>query len=98
MCRARSRRSALVAVQATSYLRRWLGKRAWRAIHVLSYGLVWGAAIHAGMAGKTDLLIGFHNQSLIHVPIGTAVARSRQLDPGSDLWQAVLGCTGQPQW
>ncbi len=55
-------------------------------------------AVHAGMAGKTDALIGFHHQSLIHVPIGTAVAHTRQLDLHSDLWQAVLGCTGQPHW
>jgi len=32
------------------------------------------------------------------VPIGTAVAHTRQLDPNSDQWQAVLGCTGQPHW
>ena len=55
-------------------------------------------AVHAGMAGKTDLMIGFHHQSLIHVPIGTATAHSRRLDLNSDLWQAVLGCTGQPHW
>jgi DMSO/TMAO reductase YedYZ heme-binding membrane subunit len=44
----------LVAVQATSYMRRWLSKRVWHGIHLLSYGLVWGAAIHAGLAG-TDV-------------------------------------------
>lgn len=44
----------MVAVQATSYMRRWLSKRAWHGIHLLSYGLVWGAAIHAGLAG-TDV-------------------------------------------
>jgi 6-phosphofructokinase 1 len=55
-------------------------------------------AVHAGMAGKTDLMIGFHHQSLIHVPIGTATAHSRRLDLNSDLWQAVIGCTGQPHW
>jgi len=54
--------------------------------------------VHAAMAGKTDVLIGFHHESLIHVPIGTAVAQSRQMDTDSDLWQAVLGCTCQPHW
>jgi DMSO/TMAO reductase YedYZ heme-binding membrane subunit len=44
----------MLAVQVTSSLRRWLSKRAWRAVHMLSYVLVWGAAIHAGMAG-TDV-------------------------------------------
>lgn len=41
----------LVAVQATSYLRRRLPARAWRSVHVLSYGLVWSSALHAGLAG-----------------------------------------------
>lgn len=41
----------LVAVQATSYLRRRLSKRVWHGVHLLSYGLVWGATVHAGMAG-----------------------------------------------
>jgi DMSO/TMAO reductase YedYZ heme-binding membrane subunit len=44
----------LVAVQVTSYLRRRLSKRVWHSIHLLSYGLVWGAAVHAGLAG-TDV-------------------------------------------
>ena len=44
----------MLAIQATSYLRRWLSRRAWRVVHLLSYALVWGATIHAGMAG-TDV-------------------------------------------
>ena len=42
---------AMVAIQATSYMRDHLSKRVWRGIHMLSYGLVWAAALHAGMAG-----------------------------------------------
>ena len=45
----------LVAVQVTSYLRSRLSKRVWHSVHLLSYGLVWGAAIHAGLAG-TDVV------------------------------------------
>ena len=55
-------------------------------------------AVHAGMAGKTDLVIGFHHETMVHVPIGAAVAQSRHLDVESDLWQAVLHATGQPHW
>ncbi|MHC4813409.1 MAG: ATP-dependent 6-phosphofructokinase [Planctomycetota bacterium] len=55
-------------------------------------------ACHAAMAGKTNLLIGYHHNSFVHIPIRTAVATRRQLDPASDLWNAVLGCTGQPRW
>jgi len=44
----------LLAVQVTSHLRARLSKRVWHSIHLLSYGLVWGAAVHAGLAG-TDV-------------------------------------------
>jgi 6-phosphofructokinase 1 len=55
-------------------------------------------AVHAAMAGKTDMLIGFWHNELIHVPIGTAIARRRQLNTSSDLWTAVMRSTGQPRW
>jgi 6-phosphofructokinase 1 len=55
-------------------------------------------AVHAGMAGKTDVLIGSWCHELIHVPICTTVARVRRLDPSSDLWTAVMRSTGQPVW
>ena len=51
-------------------------------------------AVHAGMAGKTDVLIGYWHNELIHVPICTAIARKRQLDLTSDLWTAVMRSTG----
>jgi predicted ferric reductase len=41
----------MIAIQASSYMRKRLSPRVWRGIHVLSYGLVWTSAIHAGMAG-----------------------------------------------
>lgn len=50
------------------------------------------------MAGKTDVPIGYHHDRFVHVPIGTAVATRRQMDADSDLWNAVLGCTGEPRW
>jgi len=55
-------------------------------------------AAHAGMAGRTDTLIGLLHNELIHVPLQTATARKRQLDLESDLWMAVLSSTGQPRW
>jgi 6-phosphofructokinase 1 len=42
-------------------------------------------AVHAAMAGKTDVLIGYWHNQLIHVPIGTAIVRKRFLDLTSDL-------------
>ena len=55
-------------------------------------------AAHAGMAGKTDVLIGYWHNELMHVPICTAIARKRQLVLTSDLWTAVMRATGQPVW
>jgi 6-phosphofructokinase 1 len=55
-------------------------------------------AAHAGMAGRTDTLIGLLHNELIHVPLRTATALKRQLDLESDLWMAVLSSTGQPRW
>jgi len=56
-------------------------------------------AVHAAMAGKTDVMIGLCHLALIHVPIATAVAAGRKhLDPSGDLWAAVLAATGQPDW
>jgi 6-phosphofructokinase 1 len=56
------------------------------------------AAVHAAMAGKTDAMIGYWNQEIVHVPIATAVADKKQMPLESDLWNAVLATTGQPDW
>jgi 6-phosphofructokinase 1 len=56
------------------------------------------AAVHAAMAGKTDALIGYWNQELVHVPISTAVGQKKLMPLESDLWNAVLATTGQPDW
>jgi 6-phosphofructokinase 1 len=52
-------------------------------------------AVHAGMAGRTDMLVGVWNQRFTHVPMPVAVAARRQLDPRGELWQRVLESTGQ---
>ncbi len=53
-------------------------------------------AVHAGMAGRTDMVVGYWNQHFTHLPIALAVARRKQLDPNGELWHRVLGTTGQP--
>ena len=54
-------------------------------------------AVHAAMAGKTDLIIGDWYSVYVHVPIPLAVAGRKKVDPESDLWHAVIAATGQPQ-
>lgn len=53
-------------------------------------------AVHAAMAGKTDLIIGDWYSAFVHVPISAAVARRKIIDPESSLWTSVISTTGQP--
>ncbi|MBV8214921.1 MAG: ATP-dependent 6-phosphofructokinase [Verrucomicrobia bacterium] len=56
-------------------------------------------AVHASMAGKTNLVIGFWNGLFTHIPIPLAVSEKKQVDPLGLLWSSVLATTGQPrQW
>ena len=53
-------------------------------------------AVHAGMAGRTGLLIGYWDGEYTHVPIREVTARSKSVDLEGDLWYSVLETTGQP--
>ena len=52
-------------------------------------------AVHAGMAGKTNLLIGHWNNYFVHVPMKTVAGHRKQMDPKGRLWRSALGATGQ---
>jgi len=52
-------------------------------------------AVHAGMAGKTNLLIGHWNNSFVHVPMKTVAGKRKQIDPKGSLWRSTLAATGQ---
>jgi len=54
------------------------------------------AAVHAGMAGKTGLIVARWHGTYVHVPIGVATSNRRTVDPGKDIWLSVLESTGQP--
>ena len=54
-------------------------------------------AVHAGMAGRTNMVVGFWNHQFTHVPISLAVSRRKKIDPGGWLWSSVLASTGQPR-
>ncbi len=53
-------------------------------------------AVHAGMAGKTDLVIGLWHGVYVHVPIPLATRERKQIRPQGSLWRHVLEVTGQP--
>jgi 6-phosphofructokinase 1 len=54
-------------------------------------------AVHAAMAGKTGVVIGFLHERFIHVPIELLATRTKRLDPASGWWHSVLAATGQPE-
>ncbi len=52
-------------------------------------------AVHAAMAGRTDVMIGHWNEVFTHVPLAMVTHGRRRLEPHSALWQRVLEATGQ---
>jgi 6-phosphofructokinase 1 len=54
------------------------------------------AAVHAAMAGRTEMVVGRWGNRFVHVPIPLVVAARNQVDPDGDLWMSVLEATGQP--
>jgi 6-phosphofructokinase 1 len=52
-------------------------------------------AVHAAMAGKTDMIVGSWNGQLTHVPIPLAVKGRKMIEPSGELWRMVLESTGQ---
>jgi 6-phosphofructokinase 1 len=53
-------------------------------------------AVHAGMAGKTDLVIGNWNNHFVHVPMKLLAGKRKNVDPHGMLWRSALEATGQP--
>jgi len=54
-------------------------------------------AVHAAMAGKTGLVIGYLHNEFIHVPIELIISRKKSIDKNGFIWGAVLAATGQPE-
>jgi len=54
-------------------------------------------AVHAAMAGKTGLVIGYLHNEFIHVPIELITSRKKSIDINGFVWSAVLAATGQPE-
>lgn len=52
-------------------------------------------AVHAGIAGKTGMIVGFWNHEFTHVPIPLAVSQRKKIDPEGRIWSSVLASTGQ---
>ncbi|MDF3068987.1 MAG: pfp [Polyangiaceae bacterium] len=54
-------------------------------------------AVHAAMAGNTEMLIGRWHGRFVHVPMPLATRSRKQVEPGDDVWTSVIESTGQPR-
>jgi 6-phosphofructokinase 1 len=52
-------------------------------------------AVHAGMAGKTGMLVGLMKDEYVHLPL-KMVASGEKVNPQGNIWMRVLESTGQP--
>ena len=52
-------------------------------------------AVHAAMAGKTGLVIGYQHGKFTHVPVELLTTKQKTLDLNSPAWLGVLASTGQ---
>ena len=55
-------------------------------------------AVHAAVAGKTNMVTGFWNRSFVNVPIPVATYERQKIDINGSLWRSVLACTGQEKY
>lgn len=52
-------------------------------------------AVHAGMAGKTSMLVGLIKDEYVHLPF-RMVSSGSKVNPEGNIWMRVLETTGQP--
>ena len=55
------------------------------------------SAVHAGLSGRTNMVVSFWNHQFTHVPISLAVSERKKIDPEGALWNSVVTSTGQPR-
>ena len=58
-------------------------------------GFLGRGAVHAGMAGKTKMIISHWNNAFVHVPLPLCAGKRKQVSPQGMLWRTVLESTGQ---
>ena len=52
-------------------------------------------AVHAGMAGKTKVIISHWNNHFVHVPMDLSAGKRKHIQPHGRLWRNVIESTGQ---
>ncbi len=59
-------------------------------------GFLARSAVHAGLAGKTKMLVGLCNNRIVHIPMEASAGKRKHVDTSGDMWMSVLETTGQP--
>jgi len=54
-------------------------------------------AVHSGLSGRTNMLVGYWNQKFVNLPMAVATSGRRQIDPNGVFWHRVVLSTGQPR-
>lgn len=55
-------------------------------------------AVHAAMAGKTEMVIGEYHGRIVHVPMHQTITERKKINPEGELWLSVMESTGQPSF
>ena len=58
-------------------------------------GLLGQQAVHAAMAGKTNMVVAKLMGRYVHLPLSLVTLKRQKLNIASDYWRAVLESTGQ---
>lgn len=53
-------------------------------------------AVHAGMAGKTGMIVAMCHRVHVNLPLALIATARKRLNLNSELWRGVIECTGQP--
>lgn len=53
-------------------------------------------AVHAAMAGRTEMIVGTIKGTMCHIPMQAIAGQRKKVDPYGPLWRLVLESTGQP--
>ncbi len=60
-------------------------------------GFLGQSAVHAGMAGKTGMVVSKWNGLYVHIPLELVTLKRKHIDLDSNFWRAVIESTGQPR-
>ncbi len=53
-------------------------------------------AVHAGMTGRTNMLLSHWNAHYVHIPVTMAIKKRKNVNPTGRLWKTVMDATFQP--